>query len=56
MGQIIPVPVAVCITKFDLLVTRTRFRARSVPFIRQILREDESAAEADHDRHDSEAE
>jgi DNA-directed RNA polymerase subunit RPC12/RpoP len=39
VGQVIPVPVAVCITKFDLLLTENPIQGQSVPFIRQILRE-----------------
>lgn len=37
LGQVIPVPVAVCITKFDLLVTENPIQSQSVPFIRQLL-------------------
>lgn len=39
VGQPVPVPVAVCITKFDLLLTENPIQGQSVPFIRQILRE-----------------
>ncbi len=37
VGQIIPVPVAVCIPKFDLLLTENPIQSQSVPFIRQLL-------------------
>ncbi len=39
VGQMIPVPVAVVIPKFDLLLTENPIQGQSVPFIRHILRE-----------------
>jgi hypothetical protein len=39
VGQVIPVPVAVCITKFDLLLTENPIQGQSVPFIRRMLSE-----------------
>jgi hypothetical protein len=39
VGQVIQVPVAVCIPKFDLLVTENPIQGQSVPFIRQLLSE-----------------
>ena len=39
VGQIIPVPVAVCIPKFDLLLTENPIQGQSVPFIRRMLSE-----------------
>jgi hypothetical protein len=39
VGQVIPVPVAVCITKFDLLLTENPIQGQSVPFIRRLLSE-----------------
>jgi len=39
VGQTIPVPVAVCISKFDLLVSDNPIRGQSVPFIRKLLGE-----------------
>lgn len=38
-GDVIPVPVAVVIPKFDLLVTRNPIQGQSVPFIRKLLGE-----------------
>ncbi len=38
-GDVIPVPVAVVIPKFDLLVTRNPIGEQSVPFIRQLVGE-----------------
>jgi hypothetical protein len=38
-GDVIPVPVAIVIPKFDLLVTRNPIHGQSVPFIRKILGE-----------------
>jgi DNA-directed RNA polymerase subunit RPC12/RpoP len=37
VGQIIPVPVAVCIPKFDLLLTENPIQGQSIPFIRKLL-------------------
>jgi hypothetical protein len=37
VGGAIPVPVAVCIPKFDLLVTENPIGGQSIPFIRQLL-------------------
>ncbi|HEY1190551.1 MAG TPA: hypothetical protein VGE74_23155, partial [Gemmata sp.] len=37
VGDVIPVPVAVVIPKFDLLVTRNPIGGQSVPFIRKLL-------------------
>ncbi|MBM3981537.1 MAG: hypothetical protein FJ304_14910 [Planctomycetes bacterium] len=37
VGRPIPVPVAVCIPKFDLLLTENPIQGQSVPYIRQIL-------------------
>ena len=39
VGQVIPVPVAVCIPKFDLLLTENPIQGQSVPFIRRLLSE-----------------
>jgi hypothetical protein len=39
VGQIIPVPVAVCVPKFDLLLTENPIQGQSVPFIRRMLSE-----------------
>lgn len=39
VGQVIPVPVAVVIPKFDLLLTENPIQGQCVPFIREILRE-----------------
>ena len=39
VGQMIPVPVAICIPKFDLLLTENPIQGQSVPFIRQMLSE-----------------
>jgi hypothetical protein len=39
IGNSIPVPVAVCITKFDLLPTDNPIGGQSVPFIRHLLSE-----------------
>ena len=39
VGQVIPVPVAVCIPKFDLLLTENPISGQSVAFIRSLLRE-----------------
>ena len=39
VGQIIPVPVAVCIPKFDLLLTENPIQSQSVPYIRDLLGE-----------------
>ena len=39
MGQVIPVPVAVVIPKFDLLLTENPIQGQSVPFIRRLLSE-----------------
>ncbi len=39
VGQVIPVPVAVCIPKFDLLVTENPIQGQAVRFIRQMLSE-----------------
>lgn len=39
VGQIIPVPVAVCIPKFDLLLTENPIQGQSVPFIRRLVSE-----------------
>jgi hypothetical protein len=39
VGDSIPVPVAVCIPKFDLLVSDNPIGGQSVPFIRQLLEE-----------------
>ncbi len=39
VGQTIPVPVAVCIPKFDLLLTENPIQGQAVPFIRQMLAE-----------------
>ncbi len=38
-GDVIPVPVAIVIPKFDLLVTRNPIGGQSVPFIRRLLEE-----------------
>ncbi len=38
-GDVIPVPVAIVIPKFDLLVTRNPIHGQSVPFIRRLLSE-----------------
>ncbi|MDW8198311.1 MAG: hypothetical protein RMJ56_11985 [Gemmataceae bacterium] len=37
VGQIIPVPVAVCIPKFDLLLTENPIQGQSIPFIRKLV-------------------
>lgn len=37
VGQVIPVPVAVCVTKFDLLLTENPIQGQCVPFIRRML-------------------
>lgn len=39
VGQVIPVPVAVCVPKFDLLLTDNPIQGQAVPFIRKMLRE-----------------
>ena len=39
VGQIIPVPVAVCIPKFDLLLTENPIQGQAVPFIRRLVSE-----------------
>jgi hypothetical protein len=39
VGEVIPVPVAVCIPKFDLLVTENPIQGQAVPFIRRLLKE-----------------
>jgi hypothetical protein len=39
VGEVIPVPVAVCIPKFDLLLTENPIQGQSVPFIRRLLAE-----------------
>jgi hypothetical protein len=39
VGGSIPVPVAVCITKFDLLVNENPIGGQSIPFIRHLLKE-----------------
>jgi hypothetical protein len=39
VGQVIPVPVAVCITKFDLLLNENPIQGQCVPFIRRMLSE-----------------
>jgi hypothetical protein len=39
VGQVIPVPVAVCVPKFDLLLTENPIQGQSVPFIRRLLKE-----------------
>lgn len=39
VGQTIPVPVAVCVPKFDLLLTENPIQGQAVPFIRQMLAE-----------------
>jgi hypothetical protein len=39
VGEIIPVPVAVCIPKFDLLLTENPIQGQAVPFIRRMLSE-----------------
>lgn len=39
VGQVIPVPVAVCIPKFDLLLTENPIEGQSVPYIRRLLSE-----------------
>jgi hypothetical protein len=39
VGQVIPVPVAVCVTKFDLLLTENPIQGQCVPFIRRMLSE-----------------
>jgi hypothetical protein len=39
VGQVIPVPVAVCVTKFDLLLTENPIQGQCVPFIRRMLQE-----------------
>lgn len=39
VGQVIPVPVAVVVPKFDLLVTENPIQGQSVPFIRRLLAE-----------------
>lgn len=38
-GSVIPVPVAVVVPKFDLLVTRNPVRGQAVPFIRRLVAE-----------------
>ncbi|OWK34504.1 hypothetical protein [Fimbriiglobus ruber] len=37
-GEVIPIPVAVCISKFDLLVSDNPIRGQAVPFIQKILK------------------
>jgi hypothetical protein len=39
VGGSIPVPVAVCITKFDLLLNENPIGGQSIPFIRHLLKE-----------------
>lgn len=39
VGQVIPVPVAVCVPKFDLLVSDNPIQGQCVPFIRRMLSE-----------------
>lgn len=39
VGQIIPVPVAICIPKFDLLLTENPIQGQCVPFIHRMLEE-----------------
>lgn len=39
VGRPIPVPIAVCISKFDLLVSDNPIRYQAVPFIRRLLTE-----------------